>query len=260
MHYKVSKMLRLSSNLFPLAKASLLSLMLAMAGCADWPAAAGVPASRAAGTCESGLSATDNTRLAGVEQLLGDGKPYAALAQLDALKLSSPQVDLLRADALRRIDRDQEAIQAYKRLEGTCIDGRAQHGLGLIAAKAGRKAESLQYFQKARQALPVDTRVRNDLGYGLLLIGQYDAAQFEFLTVLDLNPGDNRASRNLVLLTMLRGQQDKALELARQLGLDATAVSQLKNQAESLRTVSGERPPDQMGSMNTPTPTKPIKP
>jgi Flp pilus assembly protein TadD len=181
--------------------------------------------------CSVGLNPADNTRLAGIEQLVRDNKPYAALAQLDALKSEVPAVKLTRADALRRIDHTAEAQALYQSLAGGCMDGRAQHGLGLMAAQQGQLADSVKHLQLARQAMPTDLRVRNDLGYALLLSNRLDDARFEFLTVLDLQDKEPRASRNLVLLTFKQGQPDKARELGRRLGLDAEATERLAAQA-----------------------------
>jgi len=83
--------------------------------------------------------------------------------------------------------------------------------------------------------------VRNDLGYALLLAQRFDDARFEFLTVLELVPGDTRAARNLVLLTLREGRPDKAQELAASLGLDTATVERL---AQS-----------QAATPSTPTPT-----
>lgn len=213
------------------ALASAIALPALMSACATWPPTDGVGVAGQASECHAGASATENTRLSTIQQMLGEGKFYAALAQLDALGVDTPRARLIRADALRRIDRHAEAQAIYAALQGSCMDGQAQHGLGLIAAKMGRQAESLRYLQKARQALPTDTRVRNDLGYALLLAGQPDAARFEFLTVLDLNPQDTKASRNLVLLTFQQGQPAKAFELAARLGLDTPTAERLQQQA-----------------------------
>lgn len=199
-----------------------------LAGCAPLPRQHDAPTDPA--VCSAtGLNPADNTRLAGIEQLIRDGKPYAALAQLDSLKSEAPSVKLTRADALRRIDRLAEAQSLYLSLTqgNACLDGRAQHGLGLVAAQQGRLSDSVRHLQLARQDLPTDLRVRNDLGYALLLSDQLDAARFEFLTVLDLNDKEPRAARNLVLLTFKQGQPEKARELGKRLGLDADSIERL---------------------------------
>lgn len=212
-------------------RASLIGALAALVGaCTPLP----VQDAARQGPCPSNLSPADNTRLAGIDQMVADGKHYAALAQLDALGATSPHAQLTRAEALRRIDRLHDARQIYLSLQGGCLEGQVQHGLGLVAAKEGRQADSLAHLSRARQALPTDLRIRNDLGYAQLLAGQLDAAQFEFLTVLDLSPGDIKASRNLVLLTWRQGQTDKAQALARQFGLDAPTVDKLRAIAQDL--------------------------
>lgn len=216
---------------------TLLAALLASAmlgGCA-LPSGATDGSTAGAGACSSNqLNPTDNTRLAGIDQLLREGKPYAALAQLDALVaqgIRAPHVDLARADALRRIDRFEQAEALYRGQLTGCLQGRAWHGLGLLQAQRGQQADSLVSLEQARGQQPTDARVRNDLGYALLLSERFDDARFEFLTVLELAPGDARAARNLVLLTLREGRPDKARELAASLGLDAAAFERLTLQA-----------------------------
>lgn len=179
----------------------------------------------------------DNTRLAGIDQLLREGKPYAALAQLDAMAAQGvrlPQVDLARADALRRIDRLAQAETLYRGLTDGCLQGRAWHGLGLLQAQRGQGADSLVSLTRARDLQPTDAKVRNDLGYALFLAKRFDDARFEYLTVLELVPGEPRAARNLVLLTLSEGRRDKARELATSLALDAPTFERLAAQADAM--------------------------
>lgn len=217
------------------------ALACSLSGCALPPRAdfASAASSGSSGSCGADINPTDNTRLAGIEQLLREGKPYAALAQLDALATQGtrpPAFDLARADALRRIDRLDQAEGLYRGLLTGCLQGRAWHGLGLLQAQRGQNADSLTSLEQARNQLPTDAKVRNDLGYALLLAQRFDDARFEFLTVLDLVPGDARAARNLVLLTLREGRVDKARELASSLGLDAVAFERLTQQADTLPT------------------------
>ena len=186
--------------------------------------------------CSAGLGPAENTRLAAIEQVLRDGKPYAALAQLDAMRSEAPSVQLVRADALRRIDRTKEATALYQQLLSGCQSAQAHHGLGLLLANQGQLTEGLTHLQAARTAAPTDVRVRNDLGYALLLANRTDEARFELLTVLDLSPREPRASRNLVLLTMREGRPEKARELASSLGLDAATLERLGQQAAQSQT------------------------
>lgn len=197
--------------------------------------------------CSAGLGPADNTRLAAIEQVLRDGKPYAALAQLDAMRSEASSVQLVRADALRRIDRSNEAAALYEQLLSGCQRAKAHHGLGLLLANQGKLPEALSHLQAARAAAPTDVRVRNDLGYALLLAQRTDEARFELLTVLDLSPREPRAARNLVLLTLREGRPEKARELATSLGLDATTLERLGQQASQPLNASPSPEP-------TPTP------
>src|SRR3989344_3225497 len=138
-------------------QACILVLAIALSGCA-------LPAHTPAGaqadsSCGTELSPTDNTRLAGIEQLLREGKPYAALAQLDALAAQGkrpPQLDLARADALRRIDRLEQAESLYRGSLNGCLQGRAWHGLGLQQAQRGQQANRIASLEQARNPQPTD--------------------------------------------------------------------------------------------------------
>ncbi len=183
--------------------------------------------------CGEARAAGDGTRLALIRQVLEEGKPYAALAQLDAIGLKGPDVDYLRAEALRRTGGDDEAAAIYRSLLGTCLKGQGHHGLGLVEAHAGRLQESLAELKLARQALPADPRVRNDLGYALLMVGDLGPARFEFLTALDLDPADRKAAANLVQLLFRAGERDKAESIAARYKLDADTVESLRRQASA---------------------------
>lgn len=233
-----------SGVLRPARLALLLALVSTVTACANWQADLNrqvIFGQTVSPSCrDAGTSPADNTRLTGVEQSINEGKYYAALAQLDALGSKAPSAQIARADALRRIERDVEARALYQGLLGSCVDGRAQHGLGLLAAKAGNLDAGLAYLRHARVALPMDARIRNDLGYAMLMAGDWDGAQFEFLTVLDLSPNDPLAGRNLLLLLLRQGKNEKALELAKGLGLAPAMISQLQQQALLLNQPSAK--------------------
>lgn len=213
---------------------------VAAAGCASWPPQQfGAPLPGQGGgapPCDkSSMSPADNTRLSGIEQSITEGKYYAALAQLDALGSNAEAARIIRADALRRIGKESQARAIYEQLLGAaCVDGRARHGLGLLHAQAGDLSTGLTHLRLARESLPLEPRIRNDLGYALLMAGQLDEAQFEFLTVLDLSPNDPLAGRNLVLLLLKRGQAGKAQELAQKLGMEPAQLARLQHQVQSL--------------------------
>jgi Flp pilus assembly protein TadD len=210
-------------------------IALVLAACEITPSgSAGTSDLAKARPCDGDAGATNNTRLATVEQMIADGKYYAALAELDAIGATTQKATWLRAEALRRIDHTDEAVSLYNGLIGSCLEGRAQHGLGLSAARQGQGARAIDALGAARRLLPTDPRVRNDLGYALLLDRRWDAAQFEFLTALDLAPQDPLASRNLVLLAFVQGKAEVARTLADKFNLAPEMTSRLAMQAASM--------------------------
>jgi Flp pilus assembly protein TadD len=234
-------------------------LALVLAACqappADDRSATGMVSAK---PCDGDAGATSNTRLATVEQMIADGKFYAALAELDAIGASTQKATWLRAEALRRIDHVSEAVALYTGLIGSCLEGRAQHGLGLSAARQGQHVRAIDALSRARLLLPTDPSVRNDLGYALLMDRRWDAAQFEFLTVMDLSPQDPLAARNLVLLAFAQGKADVARRLASKFKLDAAMTDRLALQAASLMYSPSAPPVTPVTPEAAPAPPEPV--
>lgn len=209
--------------------------LILLAGCAAPPSR--LPAGAA---CGAALEPAVGTRLAMVRQVLDEGQPYAALAHLEALNYQGEHAALLRADILRRIDRGAEAAALYRGLLAGCLAGLGHHGLGLLASAEGRAAEGIEHFRQARTLLPADARVRNDLGYALLLTGALDDARHELLTAQDLAPADRKVAYNLVLLYYVMGDSARAEDWARRHQASAQALAQLKALALRLAVTKGE--------------------
>jgi Flp pilus assembly protein TadD len=182
-------------------------LALGLSACADLSAALNAePKSQtlsvAQAECDNGLGAEENTRLSLIQKLLDDGKPYAALANLDGSP-EYPRVRYLRAEGLRKTGQTAAATAEYTALLGGCYDGLGQHGLGLIEAEHGKLAEALPHLKAARVSRPTDPLIRNDYGYALMLNHDYAAARIEFKTALELDSGNKLASANLARLDEL---------------------------------------------------------
>lgn len=179
------------------------------------------------------LSTEDSTRLALIQQMLSEGKPHAAIAHLDALRAKSERAELLRAHGLRQTGRAAQAQVIYEQLTTSCVSGHAYRGLGLIASSAGNLPESLRYLKAASSALPTEHTIRNDYGYVLMQTGQHEVALHEFLTALELAPDYRQAAHNLVMLLYQQGDSAKAEAFARQFGLAADEMQQLKKMAQT---------------------------
>lgn len=211
------------------------ALLCLLAGCASPPPRPGA----ADADCGRPAEAGSQTRLTMIRQLLDSGHPYAALAHLDAAAMRGPAAIHLRADILRRMGRLAEARGHYEQLLGTCMAGSGHHGLGLLAGQEGRLPESVAHLRQARLALPAEARVRNDLGYALMLSNDLEAARFEFLTALDLDPEDRRAALNLILLLHRQGDSTAADAVAERYRIDADERIRLREQAGSMAVPQG---------------------
>lgn len=177
------------------------------------------------------LPAADSTRLGIIQQMLTEGRPHAAIAHLDAARIEAPQSDLLRADGLRQTGRGKEAATLYQKLLSSCVAGNAYQGLGLLATQEGNVREAILQLQAASEALPIDPNIRNDYGYALLLADENEGALHEFLTAIELAPGNRQAAHNLLLLLYRMGEVDRARKFAEQFGIGASDVERLKKQA-----------------------------
>lgn len=178
------------------------------------------------------MSAEDATKLGLIRQMLTEGKPHAAIAHLDAARISSPQADLLRADSLRQTGRAQQAATIYRRLQGSCVNGYAYQGLGLIASKAGDGQEAIRNLRTASEALPTEHTIRNDYGYALMMAGESQLAVHEFLTAIELAAGYRQPAHNLILLLYRNGEKDRAQAFASQFGILADDLAKLEKLAQ----------------------------
>jgi Flp pilus assembly protein TadD len=222
-----------------------------LVGCASWPPELNKKPEET--LCDAGLTPADNTRLVAVAQMINEGKHFAALAQLDTLNAEAAKVRLTRADALRRVDKFDEARTLYEGLiTQSCFEGRAHHGMGLLLARQSQMEASVVHLRQARMKLPTEARIRSDFGYALMLTGQLQDARFELMTALDLDPQDNRAGRNLVLLTLKQGDTSKAQELANKLGLDKATMDRLHKQASELTPPPLTMTPPAIGAKGEP--------
>ncbi|WP_157203438.1 tetratricopeptide repeat protein [Methylomicrobium agile] len=185
--------------------------------------------------CETGADPDQNVKLDLIRKLMDSGKLYAALAHLEETRSTSPQSIYLRAEILRQTNREEKAAELYRSLLDGCMAGKGHHGLGLIAGKENKASEAVYYLQKAEAELPTDARVRNDLGYALMLDGQLDPARDEFLTALELKGNDPLAAANMVLLLAIMGKEQEMQAFASYMNIDPETVTQLRKQAEKIK-------------------------
>lgn len=175
-----------------------------------------------------------------VQEMLDKRLYHAALAHLQALESKKGELTdkgrYLRAEALRRIQRLTEARALYRSLLDTPLAALGHHGLGLIAAENNDDLEAaVLHFTRATELRPVDARIRNDLGYALLLQGAFDEARFQLTTALELGGDEKRTQRNLLLLHYARGDQAGGLRLAEHFAIEPNEAEHLRTRGRQLR-------------------------
>lgn len=225
-----------------------ISFLITLAGlCLHTPLTAIAAESKApikltADTACAALAPEESTRLALIQQMLADGKPHAAIAHLDAIKTKSERAELLRAHGLRQTGRAAQAQVIYEQLTTSCVSGHAYRGLGLIASNAGNLPEALRYLKAASSTLPTEHTIRNDYGYVLMQAGQHDTALHEFLTAVELAPDYRQAAHNLILLLYQQGDTALAEAFAKQFGIVADELQQLKKMTPTSHQISRVTP------------------
>lgn len=179
-----------------------------------------------------------NAYLELIARMQQQGAWYASLAHVDAFRQrygDRPALRLLQADALRETGQADAAIVLYRELSSGPQAAAAAHGLGLIAAHRDDDAGSEQSLARATQLEPLNTDYLGDLGYARLRAGQFDQAREPLAKALELSPGNAKATANLALWAVLRGDTATAERLAQQANLNEDSRRGIQQQAEQIR-------------------------
>ncbi|AZF61648.1 tetratricopeptide repeat protein [Pseudomonas sp. LF135] len=208
-----------------------LSLLL-LSGCATngqtpWGAFTGT------GSCPK-PSSDQELSLNLADEMAGDGKLHASLANLQSLPANLPQVRLRQAKAYRLLGRS-EAEPLYRSLIGTCMAAEGEHGLGQIASAKGDNGQAMAHLQRAARLAPTDEKIRNDLGVVYLNQLRLEDARFEFMTAMELKQSDPLAAVNLVTLLIYQDNWKQAAQLVSQMGLSPEQVTEAQARAEKLK-------------------------
>jgi len=208
-----------------------LSLLL-LSGCATngqtpWGAFTGT------GSCPK-PSSDQELSLNLADEMAGDGKLHASLANLQSLPANLPQVRLRQAKAYRLLGRS-EAEPLYRSLIGTCMAAEGEHGLGQIASAKGDNGQAMAHLQRAARLAPTDEKIRNDLGVVYLNQLRLEDARFEFMTAMELKQSDPLAAVNLGTLLIYQDNWKQAAQLGSQMGLSPEQVTEAQARAEKLK-------------------------
>ncbi|GBC98944.1 hypothetical protein HRbin17_01463 [bacterium HR17] len=106
---------------------------------------------------------------------------------------------LAKADALRYDGHYDEAEQLYLQILQQQPDNAAAHcGLGLVYCfHGGRFDESVEELRKAVELAPANISYRLHLAKTLTMLGMYEEAKAEFEKVLEIDPENEEATKQL---------------------------------------------------------------
>lgn len=195
-----------------------------MAGCALHPPTPGT----ATGhldlvhlTCNSTIQPEQQVELDLIDRLMSAHQNHAALAQLESKPLATEDHWLRYGQLLASTGQLDQAQQVFQTLVSQCNTGRAHHGLGMVLMKRNEINAALKHLKIARERDPADSDVRNDYGYALLLIGDYQQAAFELRTAMELGDGKGPVRENLAIAYLLTDNSMGMQWLIKNYGLTA---------------------------------------
>jgi Flp pilus assembly protein TadD len=184
---------------------------------------------------------SDKTYLDLIAQMQQAGQWYASLAHTEAFVRqhgATPDVQLLRADALRNTQQHEAAQQVYQSLINTPVAAaRAHRGMGLLAASQGQYGTAIESLEAARKINPIDADV---------LSGQLEAARIPAVQAAQLAPDNVRVQMNLALFWMSSGEQAMGGQLLEKLQqprgkagkvlINAEGIQHLNQQVQIVKT------------------------
>lgn len=199
------------------------------------------------------LTGAQEASLGIARALLRAGRPQEALARLDSLDRRGPEIDILRAHALSRLARYEEARSAVdeafagrpksvERLRQRAAlvidvapiadgeeelrdllaqapdDAKLQSQLGYylaVWAHSEQGDEAFVLLKKSAEALPDDAVVQSNFGWGAYKLGRNEEAAATLQAALDLDPASQLTRFRLALALEAVGKRQRAVELLR---------------------------------------------
>lgn len=179
-----------------------------------------------------------NAYLELIQRMQQQGAWYASLAHVDAFRQrygDTPALRLLQADALRQTGQIDAALALYRALGNGPQAAAAAHGMGLIAALRDDDQGGEQALARATQLSPLNTDYLGDLGYARLRAGRFEQAREPLAKALELSPGNAKATANLALWALLRGDTATVERLAQQASFSEETRRSVEQQAQQIR-------------------------
>ena len=178
-----------------------------------------------------------------IRQMQTEGLYFASLAHIDAYEQQygkAPDVERLRADALRETRQGETAEVTYRELLKTPEAAAAWHGLGLLAAQNGNYAAAVPLFMAASKLEPINPIMLSDLGYAYLRSGDTNSARVPLAQAAELAPDNRKIIANLALLLLVSGDSSKARSVMERAKLSPDSRTKITKLAEQIKNT---RPP-----------------
>lgn len=148
-----------------------------------------------------------------IRKMQEQGMYFASLAHIDAYEQqngSTPEIQRLRADALRETRQSAAADAAYRKLLNSSEASAAWHGLGLMAAQSGDYKGAAASLREAAKREPTNPVMLSDLGYAMLRSGDIAAARVPLAQAAELAPDNRKMIGNLALFLLVSGDAGRA--------------------------------------------------
>lgn len=215
-------------------KPILLFLLLALSGCAVLPGQSPPAVTDSLDVGCPPLTPEEVLVINLSQEMAGEGRLHAALANLQRLPESYPEVRWHRARILRLLG-DGSAAALYTGLLDSCMVANGHHGLGQMDFAAEDYHRALDHFRKAAQLAPTNDAIRNDLGLTYMSLRRVDEARFELLTALELNQGNPQPVENLLTLLFYQQMWSEAGSLAESKHVSVERLRQAEERARAMR-------------------------
>lgn len=169
---------------------------------------------------KAGLSYAKNLKAAGSKQAA-----FEVLQQLAVLYANDREVASEYGRLALEFDQASLAANVLALADDPAQpDWRVISARGTAAAKLGRYAEAVPFFERAHALAPSNPSVLNNLAMAYAANGQADRAEALLRSALEQRPSDERIRQNLTIVLGLKGEHSKAREIAAS-GQDAESAS-----------------------------------
>ncbi|VVE19583.1 Beta-barrel assembly-enhancing protease [Pandoraea iniqua] len=218
-----------------------------LAGCASKGGGYGAPSAAALMRAQQDDEAKAKTAapdtkelyLSMIREMQERGAYFASLAHIDQFRIqygNSPDVDILRADALRETGQPDAAEATYRTLLASPVAAAAWHGLGLVAAQRKDYAGATQALREAVSRAPTEPFYLSDLGFAQLCNGDAAGARVPLAQAAELKPDSRKVLSNLAVYLLVTGERARADQMMTQAKMPPATREAIDKLATDIRT------------------------